>query len=142
MLQHATGQGSATETLEETRSAPSSSGRRPSTWPGRACALSAASQHSRGEGCGCTGTGWCGASSEVPHSSADYLRHRLQLAVVERELFPLDTIALLHEASQGTHRELDRLASLCLREAARRTRKLVERDVARSVLDRQVSSSS
>jgi general secretion pathway protein A len=74
--------------------------------------------------------------------SADYLRHRLQLVGCDRELFPLDAIALLHEASQGAHRELDRLASLCLREAARRKRKLVERDLARSVLDRQVSSSA
>ncbi|WP_160174416.1 hypothetical protein [Archangium violaceum] len=48
---------------------------------------------------------------------------------------------MLHEASQGAHRELDRLASLCLREAARRKRKLVDSDIARSVLDRQVSSS-
>ncbi len=71
--------------------------------------------------------------------SADYLRHRLQLAGIDRELFPLDTLALLHEASQGAHRELDRLAFLCLREAARRKRKLVERDLARSVLDRQAS---
>ena len=73
--------------------------------------------------------------------STDYLRHRLQLAGCDRELFPLDAVALLHEASQGTHRELDRLASLCLREAARRKRKLVDSDIARSVLDRQVSSS-
>ncbi|WNG52553.1 AAA family ATPase [Archangium minus] len=37
--------------------------------------------------------------------SADYLRYRLQLAGCDRELFPLDAVALLHEASQGTHRE-------------------------------------
>jgi general secretion pathway protein A len=205
--------------------------------PGRACAPSAASQHSREEGGGCTGTGWSdwvhtGAAARgwrslarwatqvaggelfssrvhpvflldeahllhadvlahlhillnyewdsrallslvlvgLPeledrlslgthksllsrlHSrlrlepvsaddSADYLRHRLQLAGCDRELFPLDAVALLHEASQGAHRELDRLASLCLREAARRKRKLVDSDIARSVLDRQVSSS-
>lgn len=74
--------------------------------------------------------------------SADYLRHRLQLAGCERELFSLDAIALLHEASQGAHRELDRLASLCLREAARRKRKLVDSDIARNVLDRQTSSAA
>jgi general secretion pathway protein A len=69
--------------------------------------------------------------------SADYLRHRLKLAGCDRELFPQDAVALMHEACQGTHRELDRLASLCLREAARRKRKLVDRDITRSVLERQ-----
>jgi type II secretory pathway predicted ATPase ExeA len=71
--------------------------------------------------------------------SSDYLRHRLKLAGCDRELFPQDAVALMHEACQGTHRELDRLASLCLREAARRKRKLVDRDITRSVLDRQAT---
>jgi type II secretory pathway predicted ATPase ExeA len=69
--------------------------------------------------------------------SADYLRYRLKLAGCERELFPQDAVALLHEASAGAHRELDRLASLCLREAARRKRKLLDSDSVRAVLDRQ-----
>src|SRR5450432_1327392 len=34
------------------------------------------------------------------------------------------------------HRELDRLAALALREAARKKRKLVERDMVRELLDR------
>ena len=67
-----------------------------------------------------------------------YLRYRLKLAGSDRELFPRDTAALLHEASGGTHRELDRLASLSLREAARKKRKLVDRDLVRDLLDRQV----
>jgi general secretion pathway protein A len=74
--------------------------------------------------------------------SADYLRHRLQLTGCERELFPLDSVSLLHEASLGAHRELDRLASLCLREAARRKRKLIDNDIVRGVLGRQSSSSA
>lgn len=69
--------------------------------------------------------------------SADYLRHRLKLAGCERELFPQDAVALLHEASAGAHRELDRLASLCLREAARRKRKLLDCDLVRTLIDRQ-----
>lgn len=68
--------------------------------------------------------------------SADYLRHRLKLAGCERELFPQDAVALLHEASAGAHRELDRLASLCLREAARRKRKLLDCDLVRTLIDR------
>lgn len=74
--------------------------------------------------------------------SADYLRHRLKLAGCERELFPQDAVRLLHEASEGAHRELDRLATLCLREAARRKRKLIDSDTVRGVLERQASAAT
>jgi general secretion pathway protein A len=77
----------------------------------------------------------------MPDDSADYLRHRLRLAGCDRELFPRETVALLHESCQGAHRDLDRLASLCLRQAARRKRKLVDSDIAREVLERQHSPS-
>jgi general secretion pathway protein A len=70
-----------------------------------------------------------------PDDSAGYLTHRLALAGCEKELFPRDALTLLHEASAGAHRELDRLASLALREAARRKKKLVERDVVAAILD-------
>lgn len=72
-----------------------------------------------------------------PDDSAAYLRHRLALAGCDRELFTADAVALLHEASSGVHRELDRLASLALREAVRKKRKLAERDLVRDLLDRQ-----
>ena len=67
--------------------------------------------------------------------SAEYLRYRLGLAGCEKELFPRDAVALLHEASGGAHRDLDRYASLALREAARRKKKLVERDLVGAILD-------
>ena len=66
-----------------------------------------------------------------------YLRYRLKLAGCERELFPRETAGLIHEASAGAHREIDRLATLGLREAARKKRKLVERELIRELLDRQ-----
>jgi len=69
--------------------------------------------------------------------SEEYLRYRLKLAGCEKELFPRETTALLHEASAGAHRELDRLASLALREAARKKRKLVECELVREMLERQ-----
>ena len=75
-----------------------------------------------------------------PADSADYLRHRLKLAGCERELFPQDAVALLHEASQGAPRELDRMASLCLREAARRKRKLIDAETVRAVLERHAAA--
>ncbi len=72
--------------------------------------------------------------------SAEYLRHRLKLAGCERELFPQESVVLLHEASQGAYRELDRLASACLREAARRKRKLIELELVRALLDQAQAS--
>src|SRR5207237_8052188 len=56
----------------------------------------------------------------------EYLRHRLKLVGCEKEIFPRESTALLHEASGGAHREIDRLAALVLREAARTKSKLVE----------------
>lgn len=68
-----------------------------------------------------------------------YMRYRLKLAGCERELFAREVTGLIHEASAGAHREIDRLASLALKEAARKKRKLVERELVRDLLDRQAT---
>jgi len=70
-----------------------------------------------------------------PDDSAEYLRTRLKQAGCERELFATDAVAMLHEATLGAMRELDRLATACLREAAKRKKRLVERDVVARVLE-------
>lgn len=70
-----------------------------------------------------------------PDDTAEYLRLRLKNAGCERELFASDAMAMLHEAASGAHRDIDRLATTALREAARRKKKLVERDVLARVLD-------
>jgi general secretion pathway protein A len=67
--------------------------------------------------------------------SAEYLRFRLRRVGCEREVFTRDACTLLHEAAAGAHRELDRLAALALREAARRKKRLVERDLLEALLD-------
>jgi general secretion pathway protein A len=54
---------------------------------------------------------------------------------VEREISAAEAVALLHEAASGGMRDLDRLATGCLREAAREKRKLVERDLLPRVID-------
>jgi general secretion pathway protein A len=72
-----------------------------------------------------------------PADTADYLRLRLQRAGCEREVFADDAIALLHEAASGALRDIDRLATAALREAARRKKKLVDRDILARVLDAQ-----
>jgi hypothetical protein len=59
---------------------------------------------------------------------------RLARVGCDRELFASDAIAMIHEAALGGMRDTDRLASAALRDAARKKRKLVERDaVARSI---------
>jgi len=42
---------------------------------------------------------------------------------------------LLHEATAGAMRDLDRIATSALREAARKKKRLIERDVLARVLD-------
>lgn len=61
--------------------------------------------------------------------TADYVRLRLRRAGCERDLFTADALALLHRHTGSSLREIDRIATAALREAARRKKKLVERDV-------------
>ena len=72
----------------------------------------------------------------MPEDTAEYLRYRMKRAGTERDVFTSDAVALLHEAAVGGMRELDRLATGCLREATRRKKKLVERDLLPRVIDR------
>ena len=58
----------------------------------------------------------------------------------EREVFTADALAMLHEAANGAHREIDRLATAALRIAARRKKKLVERDALAHVIDAEARS--
>ncbi|MBL8951092.1 MAG: AAA family ATPase [Myxococcaceae bacterium] len=69
----------------------------------------------------------------TPDDTAEYIRKRLELVGCEKEVFTSDAVAMLHEGADGAHRDLDRLATLALREAARRKKKLVERDVVSRV---------
>lgn len=75
-----------------------------------------------------------------PEDTAEYLRVRLARAGCERELFASDAIAMLHEAASGALREVDRLATAALREAARRKKKIVERDVVARVVDAEAEA--
>jgi general secretion pathway protein A len=71
----------------------------------------------------------------TPEDTAAYVRARLARAGCTRELFPQDSLAMLHEATRGAMR--DRVASAALRQAARLKRRSVERDVLARVLDAQ-----
>src|SRR6266487_2936683 len=72
----------------------------------------------------------------TPEDTAEYLRYRMKRAGCDRDVFTQDAVQMLHEAATGGMRDLDRLATGCLREAARKKRKLVERDLLPRVLDR------
>jgi type II secretory pathway predicted ATPase ExeA len=71
----------------------------------------------------------------TPEDTAEYIRLRLEKAGCPREVFATDALAMLHEAATGALRDIDRLATASLREAARKKRKLVERDVVSRVVD-------
>ena len=74
----------------------------------------------------------------VVDDTAEYVQLRLRRVGADREIFTADALAALHEAAGSSLREIDRLATAALREAARRKKKLVERDVmARVVGDPQ-----
>jgi general secretion pathway protein A len=67
--------------------------------------------------------------------TAEYVRYRLAAAGTDRALFPDDALSTLHEQSQGALREIDRLATAALREAARRKKKLVDRELITRVAE-------
>ena len=60
--------------------------------------------------------------------TSEYVAYRLAAAGAERELFAVDSLSALHEISQGALREIDRVASAAPRDAARRKKRLVDRE--------------
>ena len=71
----------------------------------------------------------------APEDTAAYVRVRLERVGCAHELFAADALAMLHEATRGAMRDIDRIATAALRQAAQRGRRLVERDVLARVLD-------
>ena len=67
--------------------------------------------------------------------TAEYLEHRLRAAGASTTLLTSDATAMLHEASGGRLRDLDRLATDTLKRAARRKLKKADRQLVQSTLD-------
>jgi general secretion pathway protein A len=65
----------------------------------------------------------------APSDTAEYLRTRMKQAGCDREVFAADAVALLHEHTAGGMRDVDRIATAALRDAARKKRRLIERDL-------------
>ena len=78
----------------------------------------------------------------TPDDTAEYVRIRLNGAGCDRELFTSDAIAMLHEATRGAMRDLDRIATSALRLAARRKSRLVERETLAHMLDADARDAS
>lgn len=71
--------------------------------------------------------------------TGDYLRLRLRRVGCDKDLFAPDAISLLHQATDGALRDIDRFASWALLLAARKKRRLVEHDLMAQALESDLS---
>jgi type II secretory pathway predicted ATPase ExeA len=72
--------------------------------------------------------------SLTTEDTVEYVRMRLHRVGCDREVFTSEALATLHEAAGSSLREIDRLATAAMREAARQKKRLVERDVLARVV--------
>lgn len=70
-----------------------------------------------------------------PEDTSEYVHYRLELAGGKATAFASDALSLLHEATAGQLRDIDRLAMSSLRSASRRKLKHVDRDLLQDVID-------
>lgn len=71
----------------------------------------------------------------TPDDTYEYVAHRLALAGTDRDPFDGEALALLHEASGGRLRDIDRIATDCLKRAARKKLKRVDRKLLEQAVD-------
>lgn len=76
----------------------------------------------------------------LPEDTAEYIAHRLKLVGCTKEIFTGDAITVLHEATGGAMRDVDRIATAAMRVTARKKRKLVERDVVTQIVEAESRS--
>lgn len=70
-----------------------------------------------------------------PDDTRDYIDFRLEQAGCKGDVFGRDACALIHEASLGTLREVDRICQTALEVAAEQDRTLVDRETVTEALD-------
>jgi general secretion pathway protein A len=80
----------------------------------------------------------CRLSVEVPSvaDTTEYVEHRLRRAGASKLLLGADALTILHEATHGQLRDIDRIATAALRTAARRKMSVVDRELLELVLER------
>jgi len=71
--------------------------------------------------------------------TAEYVAYRLGLVGAEKSIFASDAIELMHEHATGTLRDIDRVAHGAMRDAARRKKKVVDRDAVERFLGGRMS---
>jgi type II secretory pathway predicted ATPase ExeA len=69
-----------------------------------------------------------------PSDTVEYVEHRLRLAGCDREVFTSDALAMLHEGSSGRLRDVDRIATAAMKEAARGKHSRVDRAILVNVV--------
>lgn len=70
-----------------------------------------------------------------PQDTVEYIAYRLERVGGKPTVFASDALALLHEATAGQLRDIDRLATACLRTAGRKKLKHVDVQLLQDVLD-------
>lgn len=70
-----------------------------------------------------------------PEDTFEYVEYRLRLAGTDRDPFDSDALALLHEASGGRLRDIDRVATDALKRASRKKFKRVDRKLLEEAVD-------
>lgn len=74
-------------------------------------------------------------STLKPEDTISYVQHRLRLAGGDnKDYFTSDALGLLHEAAGGNLRDIDRLAAIAMRSAARSGQRLIERGAISSAI--------
>lgn len=83
----------------------------------------------------------CRVSLELaqPEDTAEYMAHRLGQVGGRQSLFGSEALTILHEATSGQLRDIDRLATACLRSASRRGLKKIDRGVVQDAIEADVS---
>lgn len=71
----------------------------------------------------------------TPEDTVEYIEHRLAQAGQDKQLFSSDALAIIHEATQGRLRDIDRVATSALKRAARKKLKTVDRELIAKVLE-------
>ncbi len=70
-----------------------------------------------------------------PEDTTEYVHYRLERIGGSSKIFASDALALLHEATAGQLRDIDRMATGSLRVASRRKLKHVDREVLQDFID-------
>lgn len=73
----------------------------------------------------------------LPDDTGEYLVYRLKQAGCKREVFTDNAVSIIHEASLGRLRDIDRVATMSLKTASRRKKKIIDHKIVTEVVERQ-----